>query len=152
MAKVEVIAKNRKASFEYEFLDTYNAGMQLTGSEIKSIRDKQVSMSDSYCLFIGNELFLRSLHISTYNNASYNNHEPKRDRKLLLQKRELEKLKDKLRDKGLTIIPVKLFINEKGFAKIMIALAKGKKLYDKRDSIKSQDTKRQLDRIMKERG
>lgn len=133
---------NRRASFEYFFLETYTAGVVLTGTEIKSIRDGKVNLTDAYCVFLDNELYVHHLHISPYEKGTYANHNPTRDRKLLLKKREMKKLALKLKDQGLTIIPTRLFINEKGLAKIDIALAKGKKLYDKRDSIKERDLQR----------
>jgi len=133
---------NRRASFEYFFLETFTAGVILTGTEIKSIRDGKVNLTDAYCVFIEEELYVHHLHISPYEKGTYANHNPTRDRKLLLKKRELKKLALKLKDQGLTIIPTRLFINEKGLAKIDIALAKGKKLYDKRDSIKERDLQR----------
>jgi SsrA-binding protein len=141
--------KNRRASFEYEFLDKYTAGIQLTGTEIKSIRESKASLEDAYCLFLNNELWVRNMHIAEYKLGTHFNHEPKRDRKLLLNKKELVKLKEKLKVKGLTIITTQLFINEKGLAKLNIVLAKGKKLHDKRDSIKERDTKREIDRVFK---
>jgi SsrA-binding protein len=139
--------KNRRASFEYSFIEKYIAGIQLTGTEIKSIRANQANISDAYCVFIKDELFVKHMHIAEYDKGTYNNHEPKRDRKLLLQAKEIKKLKSKLQDVGVTIIPVRLFINEKGYAKLEIALAKGKKLHDKRESIKERDIDRQLKRI-----
>jgi SsrA-binding protein len=143
--KVDI--KNRKASFEYFFLEDFNAGLALTGTEIKSIRQGKVNFQDAYCLFMDGELYIRSLHISPYTEGTHYNHDPMRDRKLLLTKRELRKLNENLKDQGLTIIPVRLFTNERGFAKLHIALAKGKKLYDKRDSIKERDIKRETDRM-----
>jgi SsrA-binding protein len=142
----QVNIKNRKASFEYQFLDTYVAGIMLTGSEIKSIRQSKVNLQDAYAVFLGEELYVKQMHISPYEQATYYNHDPLRDRKLLLQKRELKKLMGKLTDKGLTIVPTRLFTNDRGFAKLEIALAKGKKLYDKRDDIKEKDIKREMDR------
>jgi len=139
--------KNRRASFEYSFIEKYVAGIQLTGTEIKSIRASQANISDAYCVFIKDELYVKHMHIAEYDKGTYNNHEPKRDRKLLLQAKEIKKLKSKLQDVGVTIIPVRLFISEKGYAKLEIALAKGKKLYDKRDSIKERDIDRQLKRL-----
>ncbi len=133
---------NRRASFEYFFLETYTAGVVLTGTEIKSIRDGKVNVTDAYCIFQNDELYVHHLHISPYEKGTYANHEPTRDRKLLLKKRELKKLISKLKDQGLTIIPTRIFINEKGLAKIDVALAKGKKLYDKRETIKDRDLKR----------
>lgn len=141
--------KNRKARFEYEFIDTYTAGLQLTGTEIKSIRNGRASIVESYCLMINNELFIRGMHIAIYDPASHNNHEPVRDRKLLLNRQELDKLNKSLRDKGLTVVPVKLFIASSGYAKLNIALAKGKKLHDKRHDLKEKDAKRDIDRAMK---
>jgi SsrA-binding protein len=133
---------NRRASFEYFFLETHTAGIVLTGTEIKSIRDGKANLTDAYCIFLDNELYVHHLHISPYEKGTYANHNPVRDRKLLLQKRELKKLAAKLKDQGLTIIPTRLFINENGLCKMEIALAKGKKLYDKRESIKERDLKR----------
>ena len=137
---------NRKASFEYHFLETFTAGLVLTGTEIKSIRQGKVNLTDAYCLFFQNELYIRNLHISHYEEGTHYNHEPLRDRKLLLSRREIKKLHEELKNVGLTIIPTKLFITDKGFAKINIALAKGKKLYDKREDIKEKDVKRSLER------
>jgi SsrA-binding protein len=137
---------NRRAGFEYFFLEKYEAGLVLTGTEIKSIREGKVNIQDAYCLFLGNELFIRNLHISVYTDGTHYNHEPLRDRKLLLTRRELRKLVEKLKDQGLTIIPIRIFSSPRGLAKIEIALAKGKKLYDKRDTIKERDAKRESDR------
>lgn len=120
--------------------------MVLTGTEIKSIRQGKANITDAYCTFDGDDLVVRNMYIAEYEKGGYANHEPKRDRKLLLQKKELRKLATKLKDQGLTIVPVELFFNEKGFAKLHIALAKGKKLYDKRSDLKDKDTKRELDR------
>lgn len=137
--------RNKKASFEYAFLDTYIAGIALKGTEIKSIRQGNINLQEAYCFFTEkNELFVKNLHISKYNEGTYNNHEPMRERKLLLKKKELNKLLDKSAEKGLTIIPIRLFTNDRGFAKLEIALAKGKKLYDKREDIKTRDVKREL--------
>jgi SsrA-binding protein len=139
--------KNRRASFEYSFIEKYIAGIQLTGTEIKSIRAGQANINDAYCVFIKDELYVKHMHIAEYDKGTYNNHEPKRDRKLLLQSKEIKKLKNKLQDVGVTIIPIRLFISEKGFAKLEIALAKGKKIHDKRESIKERDIDRQLKRL-----
>ena len=144
--KSETIAHNRRAGFEYAFLEKYIAGIQLTGTEIKSVRAKEVNLSDGFCAFQEGELFLKNVHISEYTEGSYNNHEPKRDRKLLLTKNELRKISNKMKDKGLTIVPVIMFIPESGYAKIEIVVAKGKKSYDKRESIKQKDIKRALER------
>lgn len=153
--------KNKKASFEYSFIDKYIAGIQLSGTEIKSIREGKSNINDAFCVFIinkrsktnplqgNNELFIRNMHVAHYFNGTYNNVEEKRDRKLLLNKHELEKLQDKLKNQGLTIIPLRLFINEKGYAKLEIALAKGKKLFDKRDDIKKRDVEREMNRQLK---
>lgn len=140
--------QNRKASFEYYFLEEYSAGMVLTGTEIKSIREGKVSMADAYCFFDKGELYVKNMNISKYEYGTHYNHNPLRDRKLLLSRKELRKLENKLTDKGLTIIPKRVFINDSGLAKMDIALAKGKKLYDKRDSIKEKDMKREQDRRM----
>ena len=138
--------RNKKASFEYAFLQTYTAGIMLTGTEVKSIRDGKANFTDSFCVIMNGELFLKNMHISEYKEGSYNNHEPKRVRKLLLNKEELRKMQSKLKEKGTTIIPVKLFFNERSIAKLEIAIAKGKKLFDKRESIKDKDLKRQMAR------
>lgn len=139
--------KNRKAYHEYSFVDTYKAGIMLKGTEIKSIREGKVSLQEAYCYFKKEELFIKSMRISEYAQGTYANHDPMRERKLLLQKQEIEKLKTKSEEKGLTIIPIRLFINDRGLAKVEIALAKGKKLHDKRDSIKEKDMKRELARM-----
>ncbi len=146
MSQNKINIKNKKASYQYFLMDKLLAGIQLTGTEIKSIRDGKVSLSESFCVFIGDELFVRDMHISEYSLGTYNNHEPKRDRKLLLTRRELKKLQTKVQEKGLTIIPTHMFINDRGLAKIEIALAKGKHLYDKRDDIKKKDIKRDIAR------
>jgi SsrA-binding protein len=138
--------RNKRATYEYFLIDTYTAGLVLTGTEIKSIRDGKANLADSYCAFRGHELFVSEMHISEYRFGSYLNHPAKRDRKLLLTKRELHKLQNKVKEKGYTIIPVMLFVNPKGLAKLDIALAKGKKFYDKRESIKERDNKRELER------
>jgi SsrA-binding protein len=149
MSKDFINIKNRKASHEYEFIDKFVAGVVLKGTEIKSIRNSQVTMSDAHCVFIENELWIKNLHISEYSNGGYVNHEPKRERKLLLNRQELEKINGKVTTKGMTIIPTRLFVNDKGRAKVEIAVAKGKKLFDKRESLKDKDNKRDLDRIRK---
>lgn len=137
--------KNRKASYEYKLIDKYIAGIMLVGTEIKSIRNNQANISDSYCIFIKDELYVKNLHIAEYQNAGNNNHETKRNRKLLLNKKELNKIKSKTNEKGMSIIPTLLFINNKGKAKLEVSLAKGKKTYDKRNSLKEKDQKRQID-------
>ncbi|NOY46768.1 MAG: SsrA-binding protein SmpB [Chlorobi bacterium] len=142
--------KNKKARFEYEIIDKYTAGIVLTGTEIKSIRQSKASIAESFCEFNEQgELFVINMSIEEYAYGNYSNHRPKAERKLLLNKRELRKLEKEVKNTGLTIVPLRLFINEKGFAKLEIALAKGKKLYDKRESIKDRDNKRDLDRIKK---
>jgi SsrA-binding protein len=138
--------KNKKAFFEYFISDKLVAGIVLTGTEIKSIREGKVSLEESYCAFKEDELFVVNMHIAEYKFGTYNNHEPKHDRKLLLNRKELKKLNNKIKEKGFTIIPIILFVNEKGLAKLEIGLAKGKKLYDKRESIKTKDTKRDIER------
>ena len=140
--QVGISIKNKRASFEYFLIDRYTAGIVLTGTEIKSIREGKASLADSYCTFIGNELFVVGMHIAEYAFGTYNNHVPKRDRKLLLTMRELRKLKTKIAEKGFTIVPIEVFVNEKGLAKMEIALAKGKHFYDKRDSLKEKDSKK----------
>jgi len=141
--------KNKRVSWEYHLIDKIVAGIVLTGTEIKSIRNGKASLADSYCYFEGHELYVRGMHIAEYTFASYNNHLAKRDRKLLLNARELRKLQTKVKEKSMTIVPVTLFINEKGLAKLEIAIAKGKHHYDKRDSLKEKDSKRDLDRLLK---
>ena len=143
--------KNKKASFEYQFIDKYIAGIALLGSEIKSIRNNEANISDAYCIIKKHEVFLINLHISEYKNASLNNHNPKRERKLLLNKQEINKIEKKTKEKGNTIIPIRLFINNKGKAKVEISVAKGKKIYDKREDIKERDMKRSLEQIKKDR-
>lgn len=145
---MEVIATNRNAKYEYAFLEEFTAGIQLFGTEIKSVRNKDVSIAEGYCSFVSGELFIINMNIAHYEQGSYNNHEPKRQRKLLLNKQELKKLNGKLKDKGLTIIPTRLFISDNGHAKLNIALAKGKKIHDKRDGIKDRDIQRDVDRAL----
>jgi len=147
--KKNINLSNKKAYFKYEIIDTYCAGIVLMGSEVKSIRNSDFSFTDSYCLFMNDELYLRNFHISEYKNVSYNKPDPMRDRKLLLTKKELTKLKTKIKIGGLTIVPLKIFINEKGMVKFDIGLAKGKKDYDKKDTIKDRDMKRSEDRNVK---
>ena len=137
---------NRKALHDYFIENRYNAGMVLTGTEIKSLRTGKVSFNDSYCYFHQNELFVKSLHIAPYKYGTDANHDPMQDRKLLLTKRELRKLQAKLKDKGLTIVPLRVFINEKNLVKVEIGLAKGKKLHDKRETIKQRDAEREIKR------
>ncbi len=143
---VNIKIKNKKASFEYFLIEKITAGIKLTGTEIKSIREGKANLADAYCSFINNELYVKNMHIAEYNMGTHYNHEPKRDRKLLLTKRELKKLSVKVIEKGFTIIPVLLFINERGLAKLEIALAKGKHFYDKRESLKRKDSQREIER------
>lgn len=146
MASSKIEVKNRRAGFEYHLLDIYVAGMVLTGSEIKSIRNNGASISEAFCAFVGNDLLVRNMQINPYGANQHFVHEPKRDRKLLLQQKELDKLKKKLKDAGMTIVPVRLFVGEKGYAKLEVALAKGKKTFDKRESLKAKDVARDMDR------
>ena len=141
--------KNRKASFDYEFVETYTAGIVLTGTEIKSIRLGKVSLVDTYCYFVGGELWVKNMNIAEYFYGSYNNHNARRERKLLLTKKELRSLQNQEKNPGFTIVPVRLFINDKGLAKVVIALARGKKEYDKRQSIKEKEDRREMDRMFK---
>ena len=143
----DINIKNRQASFEYEFLDKYIAGLVLQGTEIKSIKEGKVNLQDGYCYFSNGELFVKSINISPYAQGTHYNHEPTRERKLLLKRSEIKKLESKVEEKGLTLIPLRLFINERGYAKLEIVLAKGKKTFDKRQSIKERDVKRELNRL-----
>lgn len=152
MPKEKIITqeiKNKKAGFEFEFLEKYIAGIKLTGTEIKSIRAGKANLVDAYGYFVNGELYIKGMHVAEYEWGTYSNHDPKRDRKLLLNKKELIKLFRRSQEKGLTIVAIKLFINEKGLAKLEIALARGKKQYDKREDIKTRDAKREMDRMMK---
>lgn len=149
MSNPTVYIKNRPATFEYAIEDRLTAGIVLTGSEIKSVRNSRVSFNDSYCLFNKGELWVKSLHIAEYANAGYASHDPIRDRKLLLNRKELRKWENKVKEKGLTIVPLAMLINENGFAKLEIGLGKGKKLHDKRESIKSRDVEREIKRYLK---
>jgi len=144
--KNSISIKNKKASFEFTFLEEFVAGIVLFGTEVKSIRNGNASFTDSYCYIDEGEIFLKNLHISEYKNSSYNKHEPTRIRKLLLTKREINKIKQKISEKGLTVIPIKIFFNERGLIKISIAIAKGKKNWDKRESIKEKDINREIQR------
>lgn len=147
--KNDILIRNKRASFDYELLDTYQAGIVLVGTEVKSIRLGKASLVDTFCFFNDGELWVKNMNISEYFYGTYNNHMPRRDRKLLLTKRELEKIRRQTKDTGFTIVPTKLFLNEKGLAKMEIAVAKGKKVYDKRESLKEKDDRRQMDRAMK---
>lgn len=140
---------NRKARFEYYFVSTFEAGLMLKGTEIKSIRKGNVNLNDAYCTFEGGALYIRNLYISEYENGTYSNHEPRQTRKLLLRKTELRKLERRVSEKGMTIVPYRMYFNERGFVKLEIALAQGKKAFDKRDAIKERDNKREMDKLRK---
>lgn len=141
----KVLIKNRRATFDYEILDTYTAGIVLLGTEIKSIRLGKASLVDTFCIVDNGEIWVKNLYIASYFFGSYNNHAERRDRKLLLNKKEIRAITQDTKDSGYTIVPLKLYINNKGLAKLEIAVARGKKQYDKRESIKERDIKRQLD-------
>ena len=145
--KVSINIKNKRATFDYVISDTYTAGIVLTGTEIKSIRLGKASLVDTYCVFTGDELWVKNMYVAEYFYGSYNNHTARRDRKLLLERKELRKLKQAVKSPGFTIVPTRLFINERGLAKLVIGLARGKHEYDKRESIKERDDKREMDRI-----
>ncbi|MDD2984060.1 MAG: SsrA-binding protein SmpB [Crocinitomicaceae bacterium] len=149
MSEKQVNIRNKKARFEYHLMDVYVAGMQLTGTEIKSIRKSKASIMESYCVYDRNEVWIRNMHITEYDNASFYNHRPRTDRKLLLNKKEIKEIAKFLSVKGNTLIPLKLFISEKGWAKLEIATAVGKKLHDKRHDMKEKDDKREMDRALK---
>lgn len=149
MAQNDINIKNRRASFDYEFIEEYNAGILLTGTEIKSVRAGKASLVDSYCYFNKGELWVKGIHIAEYKLGTYYNHDEKRERKLLLTRKELRKLERNVKETGLTIVPTKMFLNEKGWAKVRIALARGKKEYDKRESLKLKDAKKDMDRARK---
>jgi SsrA-binding protein len=142
--------KNKRASFDYEFIETYTAGIVLTGTEIKSIRLGKASLVDTFCIFEKNELWARNMYIAEYFYGSYNNHAARRDRKLLLNKKELKKIERLVKETGYTIVPTRIFLNERGLAKVNIAVARGKKQYDKRQSLREKDDKRAMDRAMKQ--
>jgi SsrA-binding protein len=141
-----IFIKNKKASYEYELIEKHTAGIVLMGTEIKSIREGKASLQEAYCYFKSHEMFIKQMNIKPYANAGYTNHEAQRERKLLLRKSELSKIKSKMDEKGLTLVPTALYINKKGLAKLDFALAKGKKLYDKRDDLKKKDLKREIER------
>lgn len=140
---------NRKAEYEYHFVAKYEAGIVLQGSEIKSIRSGHVNLSDAYCIFQNGELYVKSMYIKEYDNATYSNHESRRDRKLLLHKSELKKLERRVKEKGLTIIPYRVYFSERNMVKVEVVLGQGKKSFDKRETIKAKDTKRDLERMSK---
>jgi SsrA-binding protein len=145
--KIEIV--NRKAKFEFHFIQEFEAGIALVGTEVKSIKAGNVNLSDAYCLFKGDELYIKSMFIAEYSHGNINNHESRRDRKLLLRRPELNKLHKKVKEKGLSIVPYKVYFSERGIIKLQIALAQGKKVYDKRQSIKDRESKRDLDRLKK---
>lgn len=147
--KIDIKATNKKAKFEYKFLAEYEAGLVLTGTEIKSIRKGLVNLGDAFCYFINGELYVKSMYIGEYSHGNYHNHDPRGLRKLLLRKNEIKKISRKAKEKGNSIIPYQLYITERGYAKLLIALATGKKSYDKRNTIKDRDNKRNLDRVKK---
>lgn len=149
MKAKDINIRNKKARFDYEITDTYTAGIVLTGTEIKSIRDGKASLVDTYCLIENGEVWVKGMNISEYFYGSYNNHVAKRDRKLLLNRKEIAKLQKQSDDPGYTIVPLKVFINDRGLAKMQIGVGRGKKQYDKRQSIRERDDKRQLDRLFK---
>ena len=149
MKPSQINIKNKRAHFDYEIGDTYTAGIVLTGTEIKSIREGKASLADTYCIIENGEVWVKGMHVSEYFFGSYNNHATRRDRKLLLNKKEISKLIKAAEDPGFTIVPVRIFISERGYAKLVIGVAKGKKQYDKRQSIRERDDKRMLDRMMK---
>lgn len=149
MSQNSVNIKNKRARFEYHLLDTFVAGIQLSGTEIKSIRRNKASILEAYCIFSRGEMWIRNMHITEYENGSFYNHQPRSDRKLLLNRKEINKIEKFLKDKGNTVIPLKVFISDKGWAKVEIALAQGKKLHDKRQDLKEKDDKREVDRAMK---
>jgi SsrA-binding protein len=148
-SKANIVIKNKKASHDYEFLEKFIAGIKLSGTEIKSIRLGKATLADSYCFFSNGELFIKGMHISEYWWGNLNNHDPLRERKLLLTARELKKIERKVKETGLTIIVIKVFINERGLAKAEIAISKGKKEYDKRETLKRKDASREMDRMRK---
>lgn len=145
--KIDV--KNKKAAFEFEIIERFNAGMVLTGSEIKSVRNGGGSICEAFCFVRDGEVYVKNMNIPEYSHGSYANHEPMRMRKLLLTKREMKKIETKMKERGLAVIPLRLFVNERGFAKLEIGLGRGKKKFDKRESLKQKDTKREMDRVMK---
>lgn len=149
MTQQTINIKNKRATFDYELLDTYTAGIVLTGTEIKSIRIGKGSLVDTYCLIEKGEMWVKNMYIAEYSFGSYNNHSVRRDRKLLLNKKEIKKIEREVKETGNTIVPVRMFLNDRGIAKLVIAVARGKKMYDKRQSLREKDDKRQMDRAMK---
>lgn len=149
MTQQTINIKNKRATFDYELLDTYTAGIVLTGTEIKSIRMGKGSLVDTYCLIEKGEMWVKNMYIAEYSFGSYNNHSVRRDRKLLLNKKEIRKIEREVKETGNTIVPLRMFLNDRGIAKLVIAVARGKKMYDKRQSLREKDDKRQMDRAMK---
>ena len=149
MATVNINIKNRRASFDYEIIETFDAGIVLTGTEIKSIRQGKAGLTDTYCLVINGELWVKNMYIAEYSQGSYNNHLTHRDRKLLLNKTEIQKIAKAAEQPGFSIVPLRVFLNDRGFAKMVIAIARGKKLFDKRQSIKEREDKRAMERMFK---
>ena len=149
MATVNINIKNRRASFDYEIIETFDAGIVLTGTEIKSIRQGKAGFTDTYCLVINGELWVKNMYIAEYSQGSYNNHLTHRDRKLLLNKKEIQKIAKAAEQPGFSIVPLRVFLNDRGFAKMVIAIARGKKLFDKRQSIKEREDKRAMERMFK---
>jgi len=147
--KNSINISNRRAYFEFEILEKLTAGIMLTGTEIKSIRDSKANINDGFCFIAKGEMFIRNMHIAEYSHGNIYNHDPIRQRKLLLSKKEIKRWANKTKEKGLTIVPLKVFLNERGFAKLEIGLAKGKKTHDKRESLKAKDSKREVDRVLK---
>lgn len=149
MAEKNINITNRRAYFDFEILEKLTAGIMLTGTEIKSIREGKANINEGFCFIHKDELFIRNMHITEYSHGSHYNHEPLRQRKLLLTGKEIKKWGNKVKEKGLTIVPLKVLINERGYAKMEIGLAKGKKTHDKRETLKAKDSKREMDRVMK---
>ena len=149
MATVNINIKNRRASFDYEIIETFDAGIVLTGTEIKSIRQGKAGLTDTYCLVINGELWVKNMYIAEYSQGSYNNHLTHRDRKLLLNKKEIQKIAKAAEQPGFSIVPLRVFLNDRGFAKMVIAIARGKKLFDKRQSIKEREDKRAMESMLK---
>lgn len=149
MSQNNINIKNRKATFDYEILETFTAGIVLTGTEIKSLRQGKAGLTDTYCMVENHELWVKNMYIAEYSYGSYNNHTTHRDRKLLVTRKELNRIAKQAEQPGYSVVPLRIFINERGLAKMVIAVARGKKLYDKRQSIKEREDKRSLDRIMK---
>lgn len=149
MSQKDIYIPNKKAKFEYHILDEFVAGIQLQGTEVKSIRQMKASIKEAYCVVQDQEVYVRNMHIAEYDNGSHYNHNTRRDRKLLLNRKEIDKVEKKLKDNGITLIPLALFVNERGLIKLKIGLAKGKKLHDKREDLKQKDDKRSMDRALK---